>query len=323
MPGSLAVVLSGGGAKGAFQVGALDALVRRHKVSFETAVGTSTGAIQAAGVAQDDIGALLKFWSDLKGPGDIYRRRAGALWAILTGKSSIYSTNGLQDLLRQAFDDARIRATGKALRIAVVNIATGELRIVGENATGIHQWVYASSAMPFFFPPLVTRDAQGRTEQWVDGGVRDVTPLEAAMAERPRAILVIRAGARPKAAQPKVYDSITGIALRSVDIQSMEVSANDLKNVNLINRLLTARTQQAQTLAALGLDAAAAARVLRPLDAEVSRFRLVPTLVIEPEADLYDTLDFDPALIRQAMANGRKAVEDRWPEIAQFLGVAE
>lgn len=62
---------------------------------------------------------------------------------------------------------------------------------------------------------------------------------------------------------------------------------------------------------------------MRPFDAEISRFRLVPTMVIEPERDLYDTLDFEPALISQAIKNGRAYVADHWSELAQFLGVDE
>lgn len=323
MAGGLAVVLSGGGAKGAFQVGVLDALVRTRRVSFETAVGTSTGAIQAAAVAQDDIGALVQFWEGLKGPGDIYRRKSGALWAILTGQTSIYSVNGLKALLNAAFDEARIRATGKALRLAVVNITDGSLRIVGQNADNIADWIYASCAMPFVFPPQESRDAVGNDEQWVDGGVRDVTPLDAALAERPRAVLVIRASPQTAPPQQKRYKSLIDIALRSVDIQSNEVSTNDLKNVNLMNRLLTARDHQRRELTALGLSPQQVTRIMRPFEDEIARFRLVPVKVIEPATDLYDTLEFDPVLLRQNMARGRKYVADHWAELAQFLGVPD
>ncbi|MEM1410703.1 MAG: patatin-like phospholipase family protein, partial [Pseudomonadota bacterium] len=166
MAGGLAVVLSGGGAKGAFQVGALDALIQDKGVNFETAVGTSTGAIQAAAVAQDDMGRLLGFWRGLTGNSSIYKKRGGALWAVLTGKDSIYSTSPLRKLFDEMYDDAAIRATGKNLRLAVVNLTNGELRIVGENAENIANWVYASSAMPVFFEPLETKSETGMTEHW-------------------------------------------------------------------------------------------------------------------------------------------------------------
>ena len=37
--------------------------------------------------------------------------------------------------------------------------------------------------------------------------------------------------------------------------------------------------------------------------------------------NLYDTLDFKPDLIAQAIQMGRDVVNDRWAELEQFLGV--
>lgn len=321
MAGGLAIVLSGGGAKGAFQVGVLNALISRKKVSFETAVGTSTGAIQAAAVVQDDIPSLVKFWTDLEGPEDIYKSRGGTLINIITGQPSLYTADPLRKLLKTAIDEQKIRASGKKLRIRVVNITTGRAITVAENASNLADWVYASCAMPFVFPPLASRSAQGVEEQWVDGGVRDVTPIDEAMIERPRAVLVVRASAPPKPDQPKKYKSLVSIGLRAVDIQHTEVSENDLKNVNLINNLLTARDRQLIALRQLGLTAAQIDNVMRPLHAEVERFRLVPVKVIAPDRDLYDTLEFQPKKIEEAIALGDRFVEDNWGELQQFLGV--
>ena len=308
MAGGLALALSGGGAKGAFQVGVIDELVRVRGVDFETVTGTSTGAIQAAGVAQDDIERLVGFWTGLTGTRDIYRSRGWIGWVVLTGKNSLYSTGPLQKLLRDFYDDAAIRATGKKLRIAVVNITTGTLQIISENADNIADWVYASSAQPPFFPPFETRRSDGVTEQWVDGGVIDVTPFDAALKERPRAVLAVRAEA-PLAVTTSRYDSILEIALRAVDLQTREVANEDLKNVFLINRLLAAEQEQRRRLGEIGtLTPADIERVMEPFADEVDRFRLIPTMVLQPATDLYDTLDFVPELIAQNIERGRQAV---------------
>ena len=66
MAGDLAIVLSGGGATGAFQGGVLDELIVNRGVKVDIAVGTSTGSIQALAVAQDDIPRLLQFWTSLR-----------------------------------------------------------------------------------------------------------------------------------------------------------------------------------------------------------------------------------------------------------------
>ncbi|MFL0355729.1 patatin-like phospholipase family protein [Erythrobacter sp. GH1-10] len=322
MAGGLALALSGGGAKGAFQVGVLDELIERRGIDFETVTGTSTGAIQAAAVAQDDVERLLEFWTGLKGNDDIYRGRGGMIWAILTGKNSLYNPDPLRKLLTDMFDDAKIRATGKNLRLAVVNITNGELRIVAENADNIAEWVYASSAQPPAFPPLRTFDSQGRLEQWVDGGLRDVTPFAAALHERPRAVLVVRAEA-PPSWRPKEYKSLVDIGFQSVDILTAEVADNDLANVDFINHLLLAEEKQRAELSALGLSQADIDRVMQPLHDEIKRYKFVPTMVLQPPTDLYETLEFVPELIAENIKRGRRMVRDRWSEIASFLGVAE
>lgn len=321
MASNLAVVLSGGGAKGAFQVGVLDALITDRNVSFDIAVGTSTGAIQATAVAQDDIPRLVRFWKDIKKSDDICRKRGGTFLSILGGQPSLYSVAPLKALLRQTIDEQRIRATGKKLRIALVNLTNGELRMVGENAGNLADWVYASCAMPFVFPPQDSRDAHGSDEQWVDGGVRDVTPLDAALRERPQAVLVVRASAPPTPRSPKTYGSLVSIGLRAVDIQSSEVSNNDLRNVSLINQLLAARDRQRLDLAGLSLTDAQIDKVMRPFESAIAHYNMVPVKVIEPDRNLYETLEFRPELIGQAMDMGRKYVTDHWLELKQFLRV--
>lgn len=320
MAGGLGLALSGGGAHGAFQVGVLDELITKKGVDFETVTGTSTGAIQAAAVAQDSIDELLDFWTDLTGPDDIYRSRGGEIWAVLTGKNSIHSVGPLHKLLRKAYKDERIRATGKNLRLAVVNITTGELVEVAENTPNIADWVLASSAQPPFFPPWETRSAQGMDEQWVDGGVRDITPYNAALKLRPRAILVVRAEA-PLASIPKNYNNIIKIGLRSVELLTNEVANSDLGNVELINNILRAARAQEAKLAQLGLTPAQVDEAMAPMRAEIDRFALIPTHVIQPATNLYTTLDFDPELLAQNIDRGREAVRSDWPNIAAFLGV--
>src|SRR3546814_17824202 len=74
------------------------------------------------------------------------------------------------------------------LLLGVVNLGTGTYRSIDESVPGIHNWVYASCAMPLFFDPLKTRARDGTEEQWVDGGVRDVPPLSSALEMTPRGV---------------------------------------------------------------------------------------------------------------------------------------
>jgi NTE family protein len=131
----LALVLMGGGARAAYQVGALKALAQITKEvapherasPFTIVCGTSAGAINAASVAShaDDfslsVGRLLDFWSNIRA-GQVYRTdwrgvaAAGARWlaamsfgwAVRRSPRALFDNSPLADLLNGALDFARI-----------------------------------------------------------------------------------------------------------------------------------------------------------------------------------------------------------------------
>lgn len=315
MPSRLAIVLSGGGAKGAFQVGVLDALINKHGITPAIVVGTSTGAIQALGVAQNDVMGLLSVWLGLKGEQDIYKKRGGIAGAVVFGEKAIYDTAPLRRLLKQFADPVKLAASNVDLRLGVVSLQSGEFRTIDKNVPDIHNWVYASCAMPVFFDPLQTSDKQ----QWVDGGVRDVTPLGAALELNPTGVIVIRASPASKSTTTKHFGGLIDIGLRAVNLLQSEVSRNDLVNTSLINDMLAARDQMFTALEAKGTPANEAARLLLPLDNQISRYRFAQVRVIEPQEEFSDTLEFDPAKIRKAIDAGRAAVEEQWPAIQSLV----
>lgn len=315
----LAVVLSGGGAKGAFQVGVLDELIVRRGVRVDIFAGVSTGAIQALGGAQDEVPRLVEAWLALRGNRDVYRDRGGVIGGLL-GNDSLYDAGPIRARIRAFANDARLRATGKRLLLGVVSLTTGAYRTVAENTPNIADWVYASSAMPVFFRPLVTRAADGAEEQWVDGGVRNVTPLDAALEQRPRAVLVVLASpATPVPTPARRYGNLVSVALRSVSILQSEVVDNDTANASLINDLLTARGRQEALLIEAGVGAAVRRRVLAPLDAQLSRYRFAPIRILAPETEVAETLQFDPARIRAGIDAGRRAVATAWESLQPFV----
>lgn len=310
----LAIVLSGGGAKGAFQVGVLDALINKHGVKPGIVVGTSTGAIQALAVAQNDVDKLVGVWSGLKGNGDIYKERGGAI-SVLLGAKAIYNAKPLQDLLARFHDPARLKKSGVELRLGVVSLQSGEFRTIDQTVPDIHNWVYASCAMPVFFDPLKTSDKQ----QWVDGGVRDVTPLGAALELNPTGVLVVRASPSNTPSKVKSYDGAIPIGLRAVSLLQSEVSRNDLANTTLINDMLAARDQMFTRLQASGMSGTQATQMLEALDKQIAKYRFAQVRVIEPEEEFSDTLEFDPAKIAKAIAAGRDTVDKLWPSLQPLV----
>lgn len=319
MAGELAIVLSGGGAKGAFQVGVLDELITKRGIKPKIVCGTSTGAIQATAVAQNDVPKLVTQWLGIKGNSDIYTKRAFGAAGAIFGAKALYSTKPLKNLLEGFVDEERLKKSKVELRLGVVDLQSGNFRTIDQKQPGIHNWVYASCAMPVFFDPLETKAADGTRGQWVDGGVRDVTPLSAAMQFNPRGIIVVRASPKPGSSSQKYYDNLVEIGLRSVGIQQSEVSINDVSNATLINDLISARENQFRLLEARGITGAAATALLQPWDITLARYRFSPIRIIEPSEEYSDTLEFNPTKIRAAIAAGRQAVADQWDSLLPLL----
>lgn len=322
MPGGLAVVLSGGGAKGAFQVGVLDELITVKKVKVDIFAGVSTGAIQALGGAMGDMPGLLKEWLDITGNKSIYKKRVGGAAGAIFGADSIYDAKALRTKLNAYADPAKIRAAKKTLLVGVVSLATGKYQTVDQTNPNIGDWVYASSAQPAFFKPLETRDANGVEEQWVDGGVREIAPLSAALKLKPRAVLVVMASPQKEPPAPgKTYGNLAEIALRAAAIQQQETMENDIGNAMLINDLLGARERQLRALMDANVSAADMAKVMKPLEDELARYAFAPVRVLRPDNSFVpaDTLTFDPKKIREAIEAGREAVRQQWATLGLFL----
>ena len=303
----LAVVLSGGGSRGAFQVGALDTLVRRQGLNVGLYAGISTGAIQALGAAQDRIGDLRAVWEDIDGDRDIYKKRfLGLVGALIGGADSLYDASPVRRKIRAFHNPGALARAGTGLLVGAVSLRSGNLHYFSEEDPNIAEWVIASAAVPATYQPL--EDASG--DQWVDGGVRDITPLGAVIERRPKAILIILAqniGAGAGRGRNS-YDNLVEIGLRAAGILADEVFENDIANVERINGLIDAAERQRRLLEEAGLDDAASERVMRPIREEVARYRDVPIMILEPDADypLPKSTSFAPQEIAALLAHGEE-----------------
>src|SRR5215475_5864980 len=142
-----AVLLPGGGARAAYQVGALRAvakILRRDHVPFRVICGTSAGAINAATLAvhadnfRRGVARLLRWWRDIE-PALVYRADLasvsmhGMRWfaSVLIGAggpkraASMLDNTPLRSLLESHLDLNRIDA----------HIRSESLRALGINAT--------------------------------------------------------------------------------------------------------------------------------------------------------------------------------------------
>ncbi|CAN5512480.1 hypothetical protein BH10ACT1_BH10ACT1_28360 [soil metagenome] len=239
----LGLAISGGGALGSFEAGALRFLYDHVDIAPVAVSGNSAGALNAAKLAHGDgpdgtraIDELEDLWRSMRINPDMWepepwlaRILASAQWAsAIRGEISSTSsaanavrvaarvvgsfvrrpeeTDGTLDAIRDALkaqsllslapvaalidrhlDLDRIAASGIALRVGTVSLESGELRYVTQTGAlhdrhdepldlppvRLADGILASASIPLAFPPVQLGD-----EHYVDGGAREILPLE-------------------------------------------------------------------------------------------------------------------------------------------------
>lgn len=168
--GRRALILCGGGARGALEVGFYQAITKLG-LSFDLIVGSSVGALNgaliAAGLSPAELAAL---WRSI-------RRRDLIAWswrALLSGAGGFYSFEPLRRLLEKTLPVRRFEELKHPLVIATTNLQTGRVHY-WEGHGDLLEPVIASMSLPGVFPPVWIGG-----EPHVDGGVASNFPFEPA-----------------------------------------------------------------------------------------------------------------------------------------------
>lgn len=232
-----ALVLSGGGSKGAYEVGAINCLMGVRQRRYDIFAGVSVGAINAAFLSQYkdddvDIHLLNTLWQKRLTTKAVWKRwfpfgRVHGLW-----KSSLYNSKPLRKLITANYSPDATKASGKILRMGAVNLADGKYRIFRETDDNLLEGVLASSAFPAFLTPAIIEGSQ-----WIDGGLRNVTPLKAAIDAGADEIDIVMTSP-PGVVEKLGKLTALGIAFRSIDIMSSEIIENDIRMVGCVNLLV-------------------------------------------------------------------------------------
>lgn len=213
------VVMSGGGSKGSFQVGVLKALYKRG-YKFDAAYGTSTGALQSAGLSYVGIEGLERTWLEIKGKSDIFKFN----WlSLILMSDGLFNTKPL----RKKIDKICEGKPQIPVTVCKINLETGQKAYSKSGDLDFNESVEASTCVPLGTSPV--------NKIWVDGGVREITPLKKAIDEGADKIVIILAN--PWKINPDHWKRswnpflrILSIAKRSVDILAHEVLINDIRS---------------------------------------------------------------------------------------------
>jgi NTE family protein len=215
LPGQVVLVLQGGGALGAYQIGVYQAL---HEAGIEPdwVIGTSIGAINGALIAgnepADRLERIEAFWSRMQSDGPIplipswlaggnfltnlstvtrgipaFFRPAGMTLGGIRAevgveKASYYSTAPLRETLCKLVDIDYLCECHTRLTVGAVNACTGKMHYFDNRDKPLTiDHVMASGALPPAFP-AVRIDG----EPYWDGGIFSNTPIEAVLDDYPR-----------------------------------------------------------------------------------------------------------------------------------------
>ena len=242
---------------------------------------------------------------------------------ILT--DSIYDPTPIRNKLGASVSEADLRGSGKEFRIGAVSLESGDYQLIKQAHGNIADWVMASSSMPLAFPPV-----RIGSEHWMDGGLRNITPLSGALAalkeagggdpNDPDELYVLLASALKLERKDKAWRCGREIAERGVEILVNEVYREDLSHTIRVNRSVNAYLQTERLLTDRGQLDDAARAVLERFDFRPPKYRPVRLYAVVPDRDYMKDLEFDPDKIRAAFAAGQKAAESPLDE-AQLDGL--
>ena len=212
--GQVVLVLQGGGALGAYQVGVYQAL---HEAGVEPdwIIGTSIGAINAALIAgnrlQDRLSKLEEFWRRVKSPqaalipylpgiseawscwstlvsgiAGFFKPNPWAFWSMHfpwgVDHAAFYSTASLRETLAELVDFSIINKGLPRLTVGAANVQTSMMRYFDSRQSEISaEQIMASGALPPAFPAVCIDG-----EYYWDGGILSNTPTEVIFEDYPR-----------------------------------------------------------------------------------------------------------------------------------------
>jgi NTE family protein len=324
--GQTVLVLQGGGALGAYQVGVYQAL---HEAGIEPdwVVGTSIGAINASIIAgnppEERLPRLREFWRRMdRGPFAEFVHATPLVGPAITNwltigqgiesfftpnplafasmhlplgaeSAGFYNTAPLERTLSDLVDFARIADNKPRLTVGAANVRTGEMRYFDSRDEAITaRHVMASGALPPAFPAVGIGD-----DLFWDGGILSNTPVEVVFDDSPRRNSLVFAVHvwNPRGVEP---DTIWQVFNREKDLQYASRTVSHIARQRQIHRLRHVIAE----LTKLVPEADRTSDAVRELAAYGCQTRMHVVRLLAPPLEGEDhskDIDFSPSGIRR------------------------
>lgn len=203
-----ALVFSGGGSRGSYEIGAWQAL-EETGLRFDMVYGVSIGAINAAMVAQGNLDLAVRLWDNLTADRilstgseqafqieKMFNRARDLLPFLLEHSRQLrQDITPMENLLREHLNEKRVRASGMefgliALKFPSLSPAFQTLDTIPDGR--LVDWIIASASC---FPVFPTRVVDG--DRYIDGGYFDNLPVDMALRAGAEEVLAVDIHSKP------------------------------------------------------------------------------------------------------------------------------
>lgn len=284
-----ALVLGGGGAKGAFQVGALEYLIEVKEYKFDVIAGVSVGALNGTMLAMHRFDQLKEIWRSISNS-KVYSGglNPGTLIAMaLFGKKSIYSNQPLWEMLKFYLTKESLAKIDGDLFIGMTSLVTGQYMVARPSDSQFPAEVLASTVMPIVWEDL---DLSADKRAMLDGGLGHISPIGDVIDSDPDEITIINCSSRQiePAPDPK---NVIEVAMRSLSVILHQSFIKDMDCFEDINQIVK--------------------QVQQPVyNRKGKTLKAFKWSLIEPSQDLGNTLDFSTDWVQKRWEHGRERARE-------------
>ena len=240
-----ALVISGGGALGAYAGGIAQNLYENHNREYDLVVGTSTGALLSPLVSVNNYEKLRKAYTSIEQK-DIFNFNPFSkngkinffkvLWRMITNKKTLGESQVLLETIKKYFDETDfylLQSLKKEIVATVYNLTTKQVEYKSSKNLSYDdmcKWIWVSANSPIFMSLYNENGCD-----YTDGGVAEHVPIRYAIDEGIKEIDVIILKSTEK--QRANVKGILSNLFITLDGMKDEVSSSDVLKAMLLAEL--------------------------------------------------------------------------------------
>lgn len=273
-----AIVLGGGGARGAYSLGVACYLYHRAQTNtafnFDIVVGSSCGALVGAIYYGGLFDELAEVFLNIR-KRDIMRLTP---LALLSGRS-MYSQVPLRHKIEELIPDETLHPTHGTLAIVTTNVRTGKLVVFNnqENVGEVKKALFYSASPPVLCPPVV-RGSMALS----DGGYRAILPIRTAIDMGATHVLAISLSPAHYPTLQKMPESPLALTVRWIELLCGQIERHQIEHSRL--------------------------QVDGPTPRSLSESRV--KLIVPQDISMPTPFDFDPDKAHELYAAGKQQAAD-------------